>query len=84
MEKKDVEQLIKELTRDCVKAYPEAYPINLNGTATDVASMGVADIASSMFAERNVIEIKRDENLNITESDYVEWSMQAFSELISE
>jgi hypothetical protein len=84
MNKENVEQLIKQLTRECINAYPDAYPVNIDGTATDVASMAVADIASSYWENRNENEIERDENLNITESDYVEWCLETFSDLILE
>lgn len=83
MKTANVESIIKDLAYDNFNMYPESYPLNENGTATDEASMAVQDLASNYFDNRQEAEIERDEELGITEMDYVEWCMNAFSNHIT-
>jgi len=83
MKTANVESIVKDLAYDNFNMYPESYPLNENGTATDEASMAVQDLASNYFDNRQEAEIERDEDLGITKIDYVEWCMNAFSNHIA-
>jgi hypothetical protein len=83
MKKQNVEQIIKELFRQNYNLYPESYPLNENGEAENEASENVADVAKGYYANRTESEIERDEQLGITEIDYVEWCMAEFSAQIT-
>jgi len=82
MKTADVESIVKELAYDNFNMYPKSYPLK-NGAATDEASMAVQDLASNYFDNRQKAEIERDEELGITEIDYVEWCMSALSNHIA-
>ena len=84
MKKDNVEQIIRELFRQNFNLYPESYPMHDDGRATNEASENVADVAKGYYANRTEDEVLRDEELNITEIDYVEWCMEEFSNLIPE
>lgn len=80
MKTSNVEQIIKELFKANYNLYPESYPLNEDGDAFEnEASETAADVAKGYYANRNESEIERDENLGITEIDYVEWCMQELS-----
>ena len=83
MKTENVQSIIRDLAYDNFNMYPESYPLNENGTATGEASMAVQDLASNYFDNRQEAEIERDEELGITEIDYVEWCMAAFSNHIT-
>lgn len=84
MKLENVQSIIRELAYDNFRMYPQCYPLNEDGTATDEASMAVEDLALNYFDHRQDAEIERDEELGITEVDYVEWCMAAFSGYITE
>jgi len=83
MNKENVEQIIKELANDNFRMYPESYHLDDN-LATNEASENVQELGISYFQHRNEHEIERDEELNISQIDYVEWCMEEFSNLIEE
>ena len=79
MKTENVQSIIRDLAYANFNMYPECYPLNEDGAATDEASMAVQDLASNYYDNRQEAEIERDEELGITETDYVEWCMAAFS-----
>ena len=84
MKTENVQSIIRELAHDNFNMYPECYQLNEDGTATDEAAMTVQDLALNYFNNRQNAEIERDEKLGITEIDYVNWCMDAFSDYITE
>lgn len=83
MKKNNVETIVRELASENFNLYPESYPIE-NGIATDEASENAQDLGSRYFEVRTENEIERDQELGITEIDYVEWVMEEFGAWVQE
>lgn len=81
MKKDNVKQIIQELAKENFSNYPELYKVK-NGIATEEATTEAQELALSYFRERQEHEIERDEKLEVTQIDYVEWVMEAFGEWI--
>lgn len=95
MNKRNVETIIKDLFSQNYTSYEENYPleevfpdfINTGSKysyfiATEEATTNVQNTAINYFENRSKEEIERDEQLGITQIDYVEWCMEKFATLI--
>lgn len=80
MNKENVKQIVQELFRENIRLYPESYPLNEDGTATNEASEAVGNWAESIYKNRVEFDIERDQTLGVTQIDYVEWAFEAFSD----
>jgi hypothetical protein len=78
MKKSNVEQIIKELAMNNFNLYSGSYPLK-NGLATEEATMSVQDLGISYYNNREESEFERDEELGITQIDYVDWCMDSFA-----
>lgn len=76
------ENAIYDLATENFNLYPESYPLNDDGTATDEASESVQDLATNYFENRTELDAERDEKADVTEIDYVEICMAAFAEWV--
>jgi len=78
MNRSNVETIIQELARDNFNLYSDDYQIK-NNEATSEAMETAQDLGIRYFEHRNENEIERDDSLNITKIDYVDFVMDAFS-----
>ncbi len=74
---------VAELATQNFNLYPEDYEIK-DGLATNDASEAAQDLAISYFNNREDLEIEQENELDITQIDYVEAVMTAFSEWVQE
>jgi hypothetical protein len=81
MQKENVQQIIMEYARENFNAYPESYPIE-EGLSTSEAMENAQDLGKNYFEHRNEIEVERDDALDITEIDYVEFVKAAFEDWV--
>lgn len=82
MDRQNIQQIIRELFRDNFSIYPENYPLTEDGLMSEEGTICAQEVAKGYWAERNEVEIERDEEAGVTEIDYVEWVMAALSGLI--
>ena len=83
MKKQNVEQIIKELANQNFNLYPESYP-RLDGLATNDATENAQDLAAGYFDNREELDKTRDEELEITKIDYVDWVCEEFGKWVQE
>jgi hypothetical protein len=81
MNRKNVEQIIKDLAADLFRGYPDHYPLHRD--ISDETKEQITAAAEGYFAERTEPEIERDENLEISESDYIKWCFEEYEDLIA-
>lgn len=73
-------QQIGELFTQNLNSYPDSYPLTSENLATNEASESVADWAKNLFENRTELDRERDEQYNITITDYVEAAFSAFAD----
>lgn len=80
MNKKNIEQIIRELFKDNYRAYPSDYDFsNDNGQQ---ARLNARSVANEYWDNRQDDEVVRDEQAGVTKEDYVKWVMAELSDLI--
>ena len=81
MTKANIEQTVRGLFQQYFYANIDAYPLTGKGTMTHEGAENAKDWALTLYSSRNETQIFRDEELDITSIDYVEWVMAELAEL---
>lgn len=84
MKKADIEQIVRELFRENFNLYPDSYPLTETGLMTEEGTINAQEVALGYFRERSESEIFRDEELDVTKIDYVNWVMAELEALVPE
>lgn len=81
MNTQNVKQIIQELARQNFALYPESYPLE-NSLSTNEATINAQELAIAYWDNRLETEEERDEALNISKIDYVNWVMEEYETFV--
>jgi len=79
----NIRTIVMELATTNFRMYPENYPLNSDGLATDEASENAQELAISYYEHRDELEVERDEKAGINKADYVDFVMDAFNSFLT-
>lgn len=80
--KEIIKERIKDLWKENYHHYIDDYQINGDGIYTTEAIEVAQDVAISYFENRTEYEINRDTELDVSQVDYVDFVMEAMSEVL--
>lgn len=83
MQKQNIETIVKEYATENFNLYPESYPL-VDGLLSEEGALNYQDLAVNYWDHRNESEVERDNALDITKIDYVDWVGEAISTWIQE
>jgi hypothetical protein len=83
MDKNNVSRIIIDQASQNITLYPDSYPIEGDRLSYE-GTLNLLSLAQSYWDTRNETEIQRDDTLNITLEDYVNWVGEAFRRINEE